>query len=134
MRNPTRTSSESGSVLSSVSSKFDVKIVIRLLVVSRVDDEVQRFFDPLAGALFAQVVEHEQVGLHDRPQHFDLRRSHDGVIGISNGLQQLRHITEQPRRALLLDGFPQQGDRDMRLPDAWRANEEEPFIDDGNES
>ena len=69
------------------------------LVVARVDDQVHRLFDPLGGLLGAEVVEHEQVRFHHRPQDVHLRGAHERVVGAADHPQQIARVVEEPARA-----------------------------------
>ena len=70
------------------------------LVVARVDDQVHRLFDPLGRLLGAEVVEHEEVGLHHRPEDVHLGGLHERVVGAADDAQQVARVVEQPARAL----------------------------------
>ena len=101
----------------------DVRVVRRedrqpSLVVARVDDQVHRLLDPLRRLLGPEIVEHEEVSLHDRPKHLELGRSNRRIVGASNDPEQIARVVEQTARPCRLDGLLQDGDGEMRLADA----------------
>ena len=100
------------------------------LVVARVDDEVHGFFDPLGGLLGPEIVQHEQVGGHHRPQNLELGRADRRVVGAADEPQQIAGVVEEAARAGRLDDLLQDGDRQVRLADTRLTFEEQPLVDD----
>jgi hypothetical protein len=100
------------------------------VVVSGVDDERHRFFNPLRRLLFPHVVEHQYLRGNQRLQDVHLGSLGHRVIGVSNDAQQVRHLVEQalvsPR-----DQLAQSCNGEVGLADAVGADQTEPLLNAG---
>ena len=96
------------------------------LVVAGVDDQVHRLLDPLGRLLGAQIVEHEQIGGHHRPQHLELGGPDRRIVGAANDAQQIARVVEQAARRRRIHHLLEDGDGEMRLADAGQSPEQQP--------
>ena len=101
------------------------------LVVSRVDDEVHRLLDPLRGLLGAEVVEHEQIGAHHRPQHVELGGADRRIVGAPDDPKEIARVVKHAARTRRPHDLFQHRDGEVRLAHARRPLEEQTLADGG---
>ena len=104
------------------------------LVVARVDDQVHRLLDPLRGLLRAEVVEHEQVRFHHRPEDVHLGRADQRVVGAADHPQQIARVVEEPARPRVRITRRSTATARCVLPIPGGPMRQSPFVIAGNSS
>ena len=104
------------------------------MVIASVDDEIECLVHPVRRSFGAEIIQNQQLRFHDRPDHLDLRRLDDGIVGIANPAEEFPRVAELRLSCRVLNHRLQNRNGKMRLADTRSAQQQQPFVEHGERS
>jgi len=96
-----------------------------LVVVTSVEDVTDSVPHPLGRLHCSEFVEDKHLSVKDRPENFQLRGLHAGIVGILNLFQQLAVVVKKARRVLLYNQLAKDADCQVCLTHPDRTEQHE---------